>query len=72
MTTDAPTTHTTQLIDRTGRVDPETMECFTEADFAVGKTIHVLGQRIAPPPHLLRPRLRIPPSPPSPRPARQP
>lgn len=40
---DAPTTHTTQLIDRTGRVDPETMQCFTEADFAVGKTIHVLG-----------------------------
>ena len=23
---DAPTTHTTQLIDRTGRVDPQTMQ----------------------------------------------
>ena len=26
----APTTHTTQLIDRTGRVDPGTIEVFTE------------------------------------------
>jgi len=40
---DAPTTHTTQLIDRTGQVAPETMEVFTEADFAVGKTIFVNG-----------------------------
>jgi len=40
---DAPTTHTTQLIDRTGRVDPQTMEVFTEADFAVGKEVHVNG-----------------------------
>ena len=40
---DAPTTHTTQLIDRTGRVDPESMECFTESDFSVGKMIRVLG-----------------------------
>ena len=36
---DAPTTHTTQLIDRTGRVDPNTMETFTEADFAVGREV---------------------------------
>jgi hypothetical protein len=40
---DAPTTHTTQLIDRTGRVDPKTMETFTENDFAVGKEITVNG-----------------------------
>jgi len=40
---DAPTTHTTQLIDRTGRVDPATMETFSEADFAVGKEVVVNG-----------------------------
>ena len=40
---DAPTTHTTQLIDRTGRVDPATMETFVEADFAVGKEIFING-----------------------------
>merc|ERR1719238_1504556 len=40
---DAPTTHTTQLIDRTGRVDPATMETFSEADFAVGKEVIVNG-----------------------------
>merc|ERR1719440_540852 len=40
---DAPTTHTTQLIDRTGRVDPATMETFTEADFAVGREVKVNG-----------------------------
>ena len=40
---DAPTTHTTQLIDRTGRVDPETMTTFTEADFAVGKEVLING-----------------------------
>jgi len=40
---DAPTTHTTQLIDRTGRVDPETMEAFTEADFSVGKQVSING-----------------------------
>jgi len=38
---DAPTTHTTQLIDRTGRVDPATMTTFTEADFAVGKEVEI-------------------------------
>lgn len=40
---DAPTTHTTQLIDRTGKVDPETMAAFTESDFAVGKTVEING-----------------------------
>jgi len=40
---DAPTTHTTQLIDRTGRVDPATMETFTEADFAVGREVSMNG-----------------------------
>ena len=40
---DAPTTHTTQLIDRTGRVDPTTMETFNEADFAVGKEVLING-----------------------------
>lgn len=40
---DAPTTHTTQLIDRTGRVDPGTMETFNEADFAVGKEVLING-----------------------------
>jgi hypothetical protein len=40
---DAPTTHTTQLIDRTGRVDPATMETFTESDFAVGKEVVING-----------------------------
>jgi len=40
---DAPTTHTTQLIDRTGKVDPETMLAYTEADFAVGKTVQING-----------------------------
>jgi len=40
---DAPTTHTTQLIDRTGRVDPNTMATFTEADFAVGKEVVING-----------------------------
>jgi len=40
---DAPTTHTTQLIDRTGRVDPATMETFTEADFAVGREVKING-----------------------------
>ena len=35
--------HTTQLIDRTGRVDPATMETFTEADFAVGREIQMNG-----------------------------
>jgi len=40
---DAPTTHTTQLIDRTGRVDPATMETFSEADFAVGREIQMNG-----------------------------
>merc|ERR1719171_269303 len=40
---DAPTTHTTQLIDRTGRVDPATMESFSEADFAVGKEVVING-----------------------------
>jgi len=40
---DAPTTHTTQLIDRTGRVDPATMEVFNEADFAVGKEVFING-----------------------------
>merc|ERR1719409_1463372 len=40
---DAPMTHTTQLIDRTGRVDPATMETFTEADFAVGREIQMNG-----------------------------
>merc|ERR1719424_2767211 len=40
---DAPTTHTTQLIDRTGRVDPGTMETFTEADFAVGREVQING-----------------------------
>jgi len=40
---DAPTTHTTQLIDRTGRVDPATMETFNEADFAVGKEVTING-----------------------------
>jgi hypothetical protein len=40
---DAPTTHTTQLIDRTGRVDPSTMETFNEADFAVGKEVLING-----------------------------
>ena len=40
---DAPTTHTTQLIDRTGRVDPATMETFNEADFAVGKEACING-----------------------------
>jgi hypothetical protein len=40
---DAPTTHTTQLIDRTGRVDPLTMETFTEADFSVGKEVSING-----------------------------
>ena len=40
---DAPTTHTTQLIDRTGRVDPATMATFTEADFAVGKEVVING-----------------------------
>ena len=40
---DAPTTHTTQLIDRTGRVAPETMETFTEADFSVGKEVTING-----------------------------
>ena len=38
---DAPTTHTTQLIDRTGRVDPATMETFVEADFAVGREVKI-------------------------------
>merc|ERR1719424_2686091 len=37
----APTTHTTQLIDRTGRVDPATMETFVEADFAVGREVKI-------------------------------
>jgi len=37
------TTHTTQLIDRTGKVDPETMAAFTESDFAVGKTVEING-----------------------------
>jgi len=40
---DAPTTHTTQLIDRTGRVDPSTMETFNEADFSVGKEVLING-----------------------------
>ena len=40
---DAPTTHTTQLIDRTGRVDPATMATFVEADFAVGKEVSING-----------------------------
>jgi hypothetical protein len=40
---DAPTTHTTQLIGRTGKVDPETMIAFTETDFAVGKTVQING-----------------------------
>jgi len=40
---DAPTTHTTQLIDRTGRVDPGTMEAFKDSDFAVGKKINING-----------------------------
>jgi len=40
---DAPTTHTTQLIDRTGRVDPATMQTFNEADFAVGKEVTING-----------------------------
>ena len=40
---DAPTTHTTQLIDRTGRVDPDTMATFSEADFAVGKEVLING-----------------------------
>merc|ERR1719440_1576433 len=40
---DAPTTHTTQLIDRTGRVDPGTMQTFNEADFAVGKEVLING-----------------------------
>ena len=35
--------HTTQLIDRTGRVDPGTMETFTEADFAVGREVQING-----------------------------
>jgi hypothetical protein len=35
--------HTTQLIDRTGRVDPATMETFTEADFAVGREVSMNG-----------------------------
>jgi len=40
---DAPTTHTTQLIDRTGRVDPGTMDTFNEADFAVGREVLING-----------------------------
>lgn len=40
---DSPTTHTTQNIGRSGRVDPATMEAFTEADFGIGKSIKVLG-----------------------------
>lgn len=40
---DAPTTHTTQLIDRTGRVDPTTMDTFKEADFAVGREVLING-----------------------------
>jgi len=40
---DAPTTHTTQLIDRTGRVDPLSMETFNEADFSVGREVLING-----------------------------
>merc|ERR1711998_278438 len=39
MRTDAPTTHTTQLIDRTGKVDPDSMQFFKDTDFAVGKEV---------------------------------
>ncbi|KAG8461862.1 hypothetical protein KFE25_013881 [Diacronema lutheri] len=39
--TDAPTTHTTQLIDRSGRVDPASMRYFSPDDFAVGGEIVV-------------------------------
>jgi len=41
MRTDAPTTHTTQLIDRTGKVDPDSMQFFKDTDFAVGKEMVV-------------------------------
>jgi len=41
--TDAPTTHTTQLIDRSGKVDPETLRYYSETDLAVGKEILVNG-----------------------------
>jgi hypothetical protein len=41
--TDAPTTHTTQLIDRSGKVDPASMAYYSESDFAVGKQILVNG-----------------------------
>uniref|UniRef100_A0A7S4B0V8 EF-hand domain-containing protein n=1 Tax=Chrysotila carterae TaxID=13221 RepID=A0A7S4B0V8_CHRCT len=40
---DAPTTHTTQLIDRTGQVDPTSMATYTDADFAVGKQVNING-----------------------------
>lgn len=42
--TDAPTTHTSQLIDRSGRVDPASLRYFGEDDFAVGETIVVYNR----------------------------
>mmetsp|Transcript_42522 Transcript_42522/g.104726 ORF Transcript_42522/g.104726 Transcript_42522/m.104726 type:complete len:627 (+) Transcript_42522:74-1954(+) len=41
--TNAPTTHTTQLIDRSGKVDPDTMRFYSETDLSVGKEINVNG-----------------------------
>jgi len=43
---DAPTTHTSQLIDRTGRVDPSTMDTFKETDLAVGKELTFNGAKM--------------------------
>mmetsp|Transcript_8615 Transcript_8615/g.23633 ORF Transcript_8615/g.23633 Transcript_8615/m.23633 type:complete len:655 (+) Transcript_8615:45-2009(+) len=42
--TDAPTTHTTQLIDRSGRVDPSTMHYFSHKDFKVGEEIVIYNR----------------------------
>jgi hypothetical protein len=42
--TDAPTTHTTQLIDRSGRVDPGTMRYFSVDDFEVGATLTIYNR----------------------------
>jgi hypothetical protein len=40
--TDAPTTHTTQLIDRSGRVDPTSMKYFTPDDFELGAEVTII------------------------------
>lgn len=45
MRTDAPTTHTTQLIDRTGKVDPGTMKFYSETDLSVGIVLNIFNRQ---------------------------